>query len=249
MNLVAPAAALLLGVCAALSPGLAKAEPTRLMVRAHSADAKFVGDGTGGVDVTVSEAATGKVLAKGKITGGTGDTKVIITTPHARGTRLTDDKTAGFEATIDIAKPTLVNVSARGPLGKPAAAITVTSSLWMLPGRDVLGDGLVLDFPGLFVDPTATPEAGGLKIAAKVGLMCGCPIEPGGIWAAENYAIEASLLSAGKVVASAPLAYAGAASQFAGSLKAPPGRYVLRVVAADAKTPNAGVVEQPVEVR
>lgn len=227
----------------------AQAEPTRLMVRAHSADAKFIGDGTGGVDVTLTEAATGKVLAKGKIAGGTGDTERIIKTPHARGARLSDDKTAGYEAVIDIDKPTLVNVSARGPLGKPAAAITVTSSLWMLPGRHVVGEGLVLDFPGLYVEPSATPEAGGLKVAAKVGLMCGCPIEPGGVWAAENYAIEASLLSGGKVVATAPLAYAGTASQFAGSLKAPAGRYVLRVVAADAKTPNAGVAETPVEIR
>jgi hypothetical protein len=237
----------------ALAAGVAlgaQAEPTRLMVRAHSADAKFIGTMTGGVEVTLTEAATGKVLAKGAITGGTGDTQTIIRNPHVRGTRLTDDKTAGFEATLDIDKPTLVNVSAHGPVGKPSA-ITVTSSLWMLPGRHVLGDGWVLEFPGLTVEPTTTPgEAGQLKVAAKVGLMCGCPIEPGGLWAAENYTVEASLLSGGKVVANAPLAYAGAPSQFAGTLpKAPAGRYVLRVRAADAKTPNAGVVEQPVEVR
>lgn len=247
MKTLALAAALALAATATAT----QAEPTRLMVRAHSADAKFIGDGTGGVDVTLSEAATGKLLAKGKITGGTGDTKVIITTPHVHGTRLTDDKTAGFEATLDIDRPTLVNVVAHGPLGKPAAAITVTSSLWMLPGRHVLGDGLVLEFPGLAVEPTATQgEPGQLKVAAKVGLMCGCPIEPGGLWAAENYTIEASLLQGGKVVATAPLAYAGAASQFAGVLpKAGAGKYVLRVTAADAKTPNAGVAEIPAEVR
>ncbi len=235
---------------ALLMVGAAQAEPTRLMVRAHSGDAKFIGDGVGGVDVTLTEAATGKALAKGRITGGTGDTKLIISTPHTRGMRLTDEKTAGFEAVLDIAQPTLVNVTARGPLGKPAAAITVTSSLWMLPGRHVLGDGLVLEFPGLTVEPTATPSPEGLKVAAKVAPMCGCPIEPGGLWAAENYAIEASLLAAGKVVVTTPLAYAGAAGQFAATLpKAPAGRYTLRVTAADSRTPNAGVAEQPVEVR
>ena len=33
------------------------------------------------------------------------------------------------------------------------------------------------------------------------------------------------------------------------AITAAPGRYTLRVTAADAKTPNAGVVEQAVEVR
>jgi hypothetical protein len=102
----------------------------------------------------------------------------------------------------------------------------------------------------LVIEPSAQPAAdGALQVAAKVTLMCGCPIEPGGLWDAANYAVEATLLRGDKLVARAPLAYAGQASQFAGRLEKPaPGRYTLRVVAADAKTPNAGVVEQTIDV-
>jgi len=228
----------------------AQAEPTRVMVRARSLDAKFIGTAMGGVQVTLTDARTGAVLAKGLTQGGTGDTDAIMRTPHARGAPLADAKTAGYEAVIDIARPTLVRAEALGPAGKPASAITVSSSLWVLPGRDVSGDGWTLTFPGLVIEPVATPaEDGTLKVAAKVTLMCGCPIEPGGLWDAANYAVEASLLAGDRVVAQAPLAYAGQASQFAGALpKTAPGRYTLRLVATDAKTPNAGVVEQAVEI-
>lgn len=238
------AVALSFGVLAAP----AWAEPTRVMVRAQSLDAKFIGDQMGGVEITLVDAASGRRLAKGLTAGGTGDTGVIMKTPHARGAALSDSKTAGFEAIIDIDQPTLVRAEARGPMGKPASAVRVSSSLWVLPGRDVLGDGWTLTFPGLVIEPSVAPAAGGeLKIAAKVTLMCGCPIEPDGLWNAANYSVEATLMSGRRVVARVPLTYAGQASQFAGDMPgAAPGRYVLRVVAADARTPNAGVVDLPV---
>ncbi len=121
----------------------------------------------------------------------------------------------------------------------------------MLPGRDVVGDGWVLEFPGLVIEPTVTAQGEGrLQVAAKVGLMCGCPIEPGGPWNLANYTVQASLLAKGKVVSQTPLTYAGTPSQFSSALpKTAPGAYVLRITAADAKTPNAGVLEQKVVVR
>jgi hypothetical protein len=236
--------ALALSLCAAA----AQAEPTSIMVRAQSQDAKFIGDQMGGIAVTLSDARTGAVLAKGLTTGGTGDTGVIMKSARMRGGRLSDAKTSGFAAVIDIERPTLVRLDARGPVGKPASAVSVSSTQWVIPGRAIAGDGWVVSFPGLVVEPTATPDpAGGLKVAAKVTLMCGCPIEPGGLWDAGNYAVEAVLLSGRREVARAPLAYAGQTSQFAGVLPAVrPGRYVMRVTAVDATTSNAGVVELPV---
>ena len=239
-------AALALGFAAIASS--AAAEPTRVVVRAHSLDAKFIGTSMGGVEVTLTDPA-GKVLAKGLTSGGTGNTDTLVRNPHARGAPLADASSAAFIATLDLAKPTLVTATARGPMAKPASAITVTSSLWVLPGREVGGDGWILSFPGLVVEPTSAPAPGGLQVTAKVSPMCGCPIEPGGLWDAANYAVEARLLSGERVVAKAPLAYAGAVGTFGGAISAPAGRYTLQVTAADAKTPNAGVVEQTVEVR
>ena len=164
---------------------------------------------------------------------------------------LADAATAGFDAVLDLKQPTLVRVEAVGPVGKPASSITVTSTQWILPGRDIVGDGWVLPFPGMVIEPTAAVAPGGaVQIAAEVRLMCGCPIEPGGVWNADNYTVEARLMKGDREVAKTPLAYAGKPSQFSGALASTrAGKYRLRVIAADATTSNAGVVEIPIRVR
>jgi hypothetical protein len=242
---------IIVAALALLSTGAA-AEPTHLMIRAQAMDAKFIGDQMGGVQVTLSDARTGRVLARGVTQGATGDTGRIMRTPRARGTQLTEASTAGFDAVVDIDSPTLVQAEAIGPAGKAASKIRVTSQLWVLPGRDVAGDGWVLSFPGLVIEPDlAQLSANAPKLSAKISLMCGCPIEPGGLWNAENYVVEAQLLRGNAIIARTPLTYAGKASLFAGSFPqaARPGRYRLRVIASDKITPNAGVWEAPVQVR
>jgi len=220
----------------------ALAEPTRLMVRALALDAKFIGTHTGGVDVTVTDARSGRVLATGRIMGGTGDTTRIMQAPHTRGLSLSDAATAGYEAVLDLAEPTLVRVDARGPLGTPAAILSVSSTLWMLPGRDRVGDGLILTFPGFVIEPAVTQAAGGGRtITAKVTMMCGCPITPGGLWDAADVAVWADLLADGRVISTVPLRPAGQPSQFVSdTVTVPPAATRLRVVAASRTTLNAG---------
>lgn len=240
-----------IGACLALAAGAASAEPTRVTVRAQSVDAKFIGDQMGGVAVTLRDARTGKVLARGLTRGGTGDTPRIMKTPRVRGQAISDGATAGFEAVLDLDQPTLVEAEGVGPAGKPASAVRVTSQMWIIPGRDVASDGWVLSFPGLVIEPDlAGLQADAPVLKAKVSLMCGCPIEPGGLWAAENYSVTAELLQGGRTVSRTPLAYAGAPSQFTARLAAAgPGRYRLRVTATDRTTPNAGVWEASVRLR
>jgi hypothetical protein len=243
--------ALALAASLALLASAALADPTHVMVRAKAQDAKFIGDHMGGVQITLSDVRTGAVLAKGLTKGGTGDTPRIMKTPRTRGMALADPSAAGFEAILDLKQPTLVRVDAVGPVSKPGAAIKVSSTQWILPGHDIVGDGWVLDFPGLVIEPSATFSLGGaLQINAKVSLMCGCPIEPGGIWNADTYRVEALLMKGDREVASTALAYAGQPSQFSGTLPKPPlGRYRLRLIGSDATTSNTGVVEIPVRVR
>ncbi len=237
LKLVFATAAIVLGATPA------PAEPTRVMVRARSLDAKFIGDHTGGVRVTLRDARTGKVLAQGVIRGGTGDTTRLMKTPAARYAQVADEQTAGFPAVIDISEPTRVRVEATGPLKFPQAEIAVTSTLWVAPGRHIDGDGVVLTFPGLIVDPTATQGAdGAVRVVAKISPMCGCPIEQGGLWNADNYSVRATLLRKGAHVAEAAMTFTGKTGEYAAVLPAPgPGRYSVRVVAVDAKTPNTGV--------
>ncbi|MGA0599413.1 hypothetical protein ACO2Q3_01765 [Caulobacter sp. KR2-114] len=249
-------AILALGLAAALAGGgVAAAQPTHVMVRAQALDAKFIGDHVGGVRIVLRDARTGRVLARGLTRGGTGDTTRIMKTPVARGDHLADGSTAGFDAVLDLDRPTLVRAEATGPIGRPGSQIEVSSSLWVIPGRDVTGDGWVLSFPGLVVEPPRVrAEAAGLRVDAKVSPMCGCPIEPGGLWDAGGYTVEAFVLRGEQVVSRTPLAYAGSAGEFTGLAPAigpaaPRGRLTLRLVATDARTPNAGVWEGPLPAR
>lgn len=227
------------------------AEPTRVIVRAQSLDAKFIGDHTGGAAVVLRDARSGRVLARGTTTGETGDTALLMRQPHARRTALTGPTTAGFAATIDIDAPTLVRAELRAPLGHPQAIVTAAAEQWLLPGHDVTGDGWIVPMAGLIVEPGATSGgAAGLRIDATVTLLCGCPIEPGGVWDAADYRIEAALLRGKRIVATGVLAPAGKPSAFAGALTAvPPGRYRLRLTAADAQTRNVGVWTGAVTLR
>ena len=240
------AATFALAASAAASPAFA--QPTHVMVRARSLDAKFIGAHTGGVELVFSNSRTGAVLARGLITGGTGDTPRIMQTPQTRGVDLSDATTAGFDAVLDLSEPTLVKVEARGPMGRPASAISVSSMMWILPGHDVTGDGWVLTFPGLAIEPTAAKSPAGLSVSANVTMMCGCPISPGGVWDAARFTVEAQLLDKGATIARMPLSYGGKASLFNGEFTGvKPGHYVLRIIAAEAGAPNTGVVEQAVD--
>ncbi len=236
-------------ICAAAlltAAGSAAAEPTHLVVRAIAKDAKFIGDAMGGVEITLTDARSGKRLGHGLTAGGTGDTRRLIVEPRVRGQALSTPEAARFEATLDVTKPTLVRAEAKGPLGKPGAVITVASEMWVLPGHDVGGDGWVLELPGLVVEPSSgTASDGTLQIAAKVTLMCGCPIEPGGHWDANQYEVKATLLAKdGHAAGETVLAYAGKPSQFAGTLPPPKGGdYRLVVTAHNASTGNSGVAE------
>ncbi len=242
-------AAVTTAVIAAAISGAAHAEPTEVIVRALSKDAKFIGDSMGGVQVTLTDAATGHELAKGLITGTTGDTQKIMIAPRQRGVAISTPEAAAFRTTLDLDRPTLVRVEAVGPLGKPASQITVTSMKWLAPGQSLTGDGWVLEFPGLVIEPAVAVQAAGLKVNAKVTLMCGCPIEPGGLWDADKYQVSASLIAGGETLASTSLSYAGKPSTFAAELPKPKaGGYRLRVVATNPETGNTGVVEQPIVI-
>jgi hypothetical protein len=248
MNPMIKVLALSASVTLLATPGFG--ETTHVMVRAQAYDAKFIGDHMGGVRITLTDARSGKVLAKGLVQGGTGDTPRIMKSPKARGDQISDTDTAGFDAALDIARPTLVQIRGVGPLGKPESSVEVSSSLWVIPGRDILGDGVVLTFPGLVIEPAAAVQSDGLlHLQATVSPMCGCPIDAGGLWDAANYTVHALLSRRGRQLTTATLAFTGKTGQFAGALPKPPrGRYTVQLVATDAKSLNAGAVTQVLTV-
>jgi len=235
---------------AVLAPSLAQAEPTEITVRVHAKDAKFVGSSIGGARVILRDAQTGEILAQGVTKGSTGDTKRIMQPEGGiRAVRSTDDA-AKFVATIDLKEPRLIEVEAYGPLAQPQATHRVTSSQWVVPGRNISGgDGWVLELPGYVVDvldPPAhvklPPETTEVDLRANVALMCGCPVTPGGLWDADKLEVKALVKRNGEALPPVDLKFAGTASQFAGSIKVfGAGLYDVTVYAYNPANGNTGL--------
>ncbi|MCF4165881.1 hypothetical protein L2U69_09525 [Zavarzinia compransoris] len=231
----------------------AGAEDTPVTVRALSRDAKFIGSSMGGMAVTLRDAATGAVLAEGVTAGGTGDTTRLIKTPRARGDALAGEGDAGFSAVIDLARPTLVEVALRGPVDHPASAVEVTSRMWLMPGLGIAeGDGWVIEVPGFVVDLDQTPATAAvgdsLTLGAKVTMMCGCPVTPGGLWNADTYAIAAHVTVDGEARPDLPLT-GGEGSRYAVPLRFDrPGLWRIDVYAHDPANGNTGVVSREIRV-
>lgn len=111
----------------ALATGAAHAEPTEIVVRAISRDAKFIGSSMGGVAVTFRDAETGEVLAQGVTEGATGDTRNIMQSPGRRAVLASADA-AAFRVTLDIDRPRLIEAELFGPLTQRQAAMRPASS-------------------------------------------------------------------------------------------------------------------------
>ncbi|MEX2479979.1 MAG: hypothetical protein WD928_03860, partial [Gammaproteobacteria bacterium] len=198
------------------------AEPTHVVIRVLSRDAKFVGSSMGGVQIAVRDVLSGEILASGVTAGSTGDTDLAMHRQGGRRALLVDDNTAAWRVTLDLDAPRLLEVTAVGPLGQMQAAHRVSASQWVIPGRHLDGgNGWILELPGFVVDildPPAHIKLTGaiteVEVTANVVLMCGCPIEPDGLWDANAYEVRALVVHDGENIGAFPLAYAGQTSRF-----------------------------------
>lgn len=237
-----------IGACVlALMPAVTSAEPTAIVVRVLSEGGKYVGTSMGGAKVVVRDTRTGAVLASGQTSGTTGDTRRIMA-GGPRGAPLADEASAAFRAEIDLDAPRLVEIEVFGPLAQPQAAVRVTTQRWLVPGQAPVGDGFVVELPGLVVDVT-DPAAhqrqtagASIRLAANIALMCGCPIEPGGIWDAARFDVRASIRRDDQPAGEVRLGYGGRTGLFTGEfVAAKPGAYVVTITAVDSRTGAAGV--------
>ena len=225
---------------------------THVLVRVRAHDAKLIGDEVGGARVTITDVANGDVLATGITTGATGDTRAIIRTPHERHADFMNTPgAAGFHASFRLKRPTVVEISAVGPLSYPQATARASKTLLLEPGAAIGGNGVVLDLQGLIVEvldaPVATAGAG-VAVRARVRMLCSCATEPGGLWTVER--VTARLMDGDDVVAEAPLQYSGQTSVYTGTVPSPrAGAFTLVVVAADTDGVNFGIATRPVSIR
>lgn len=230
--------------------------PTTVVVRAVAQDAKIIGSGVGGARITIRDSHTGEVLASGIQEGGTGDTPAIMGDRPRSGGVFAVEGGAYFSAELQLSEPTAVVVEAAGPLGTDHAIQHASVSLLLVPGHDIVGDGVVITLHGFTVEVVEAPSeatAGGpVAVRARITMLCGCPTQPGGMWDADEYDLSMELVGDAGAIVSAPLNYAGETSTYEGELAVPagldPGMFELRIIAVHASRANAGMVVQPIRI-
>ena len=151
---------------------------TKVVVHVVSKDAKIIGSGVGGALVRIKNLETGEVLAEGKQEGGTGDTDRIMVQPRRRGETLygTPDG-ALFQAEIFLDKPTQVEIYTEAPLAYPQSLQKGSKTLTLIPGKNILGEGVILELSGLIVNilspspKESLKKGGGVFVRAEIRML------------------------------------------------------------------------------
>jgi hypothetical protein len=244
-NLVLPF--LVLAIICPPSTSLAQVA-TRVRVRVVAHDAKVIGDEMGGARITIRDAATGEVLAQGNQRGGTGSTDALVSNPIGRGDPVCDlDGAAFFETALELTEPTVLEFVGEGPLAYEHAMQRTSRRMLVVPGQDILENGVVLELNGFVVELLApveiTDSLRATRVTARVRMMCGCTLEPGGLWDASRVRVVARLYHAGRLLKEEHLVYAGEPSLFAGeiSFAGVPGGSELVVLALYPSRANFGI--------
>jgi hypothetical protein len=165
--------AVLSGVFLSVAPAFSGGGiPTKVLVRVVSKDAKVIGSGVGGAAVRIVNARTGETLAQGKQEGGTGDTDRIMVQPRGRGKVVYGTPGAAFFlAEIGLERPTQVAIRVEAPLGFPQALQRGSKTITLIPGKNIGGEGVVIELDGLIVDIVAPGTTAALRKGEELRVM------------------------------------------------------------------------------
>ncbi len=227
------------------------ATETQIIVRAKAKDAKFIGSSLGGAYVIIKNKMSGEILAQGKTQGSTGNTDLIMKTPRERGKSIADDNTAKFMAVVDIDEPLFVTIEVHAPINNKQARVNASTELWLIPGKHILGDGVIVEIPGFIIDileprthhyiSLASVEAKPFKLKANIVMMCGCTINKNGIWDSEKMEVKAIVKLNDELLTEVPLSLVST-NLFEGELTIEKeGQYEVIIYAYDDASGNTGV--------
>jgi hypothetical protein len=142
---------------------------TKVVVRVVAKDAQVIGSGVGGALVRIKNLETGEVLAEGKQEGGTESTDRIMIQPHRRGETIYGTFGAAyFEAKIPLDRPTEIEIYAEAPLGYLHAMQKGSKTLLLIPGRHIVGEGVIIELNGLIVNVVSPSPKETLKKGEEV---------------------------------------------------------------------------------
>lgn len=218
---------------------------TEVLVRVVAHGAMVLGDKVGGARVTITDVATGNVLASGLQQGEAGDQNQTMRTPRMMGEpHYSSRAAASFRATLHLERPTLVEISARGPLAHPQATQRVSTTVLLIPGQDPTNDGIVLHLYG-FIVQIEHPKPGApliarddVKLRASVRTLSGSPVRPHGDWDSRKMTIYGEVLLGERILERLQMFPVGSTGSFEAPFFVPrdadaPNGVTLRVVASD----------------
>jgi hypothetical protein len=230
--------------------------PTPVVVRVVASHAMALGDSVGGAYVTITDAATGAILAAGPQVGPSGDLRTIMQTPRLQSEQVYSAKdSAAFKAELKLTKPTVVEITGEGPLKYPNAKRRAVKTVLLYPGKPVTGDGIVLELNGLLVTieaptndrPLGIGDAGTIRVTVR--MLCNCLVEPFGNWDSRKMELYGEMRDGDRVLSRIDLYHQGK-GVFQGNFTIPRSlktqeKLTLRVVASDAEGVNSGFDEIP----
>ena len=242
-------------------PRLNEPQPTTILVRVVAHGAMVLGKDVGGARVMITDVASGRILATGLQQGEAGDQNQIMRTPRMMGEPVyTSRPSASFSATLDLAAPTQVDITAEGPLAYPAAAQRASARVWVIPGQDLTQDGIVLTLNGYIVEINAPRpnepliEREDVMLRASVRTLSGSLVRPHGDWDSRKIQIYGEVLIGDHVLERLQMFYTGRQADFEAPFFVPlsqeaPDGITVRVVAADPAGGNFGVGHATFPVR
>jgi hypothetical protein len=228
-------------------------KPTTILVRVVAHGSMVLGKEVGGARITITDVASGQILASGLQQGEQGDQNQIMRTPHLMEEPLYSSRaSASFTTTLELTHPTLVDIAAEGPLAYPASGQRVSKRMWLIPGHDLTNDGIVLALYGYIVqiehpkssEPLIAKDD--VMLRASIRTLSGAPVRPHGDWDSRRVHIYGELLIGGRVLERLQMFYSGEKANFEAPFFVPlpkdaPDGITLRVVAADPASGNFGV--------
>jgi hypothetical protein len=234
-------------------PHLNDPKPTMILVRVVAHGAMVLGREVGGARITITDVASKRILATGIQQGEAGDQNQIMRTPHLMEEPIYSSRpSAAFTTTLELSKPTLVEISAEGPLAYPASAQRTTKTILLVPGQDLTNDGIVLHLYGYLVQ-IERPKPGDsliakedVKLRASIRTLSGALVRPHGDWDSRKIRIYGEVLIEDRIVERLQMFYSGDSSSFEAPFFVPaskdaPNGITVRVMATDLSTGNSGM--------
>jgi hypothetical protein len=250
-----PAPCLAIPATEAPPPALHLNNPTQttILVRVVAHGSMVLGKNVGGARVTITDVVTKQVLATGIQQGDAGDQNQIMRTPRLMEEPLYSSRpSAAFTATFDLLQPTLVEVTAEGPLAYPVSSQRASTTVWLVPGQNMTNDGVVLHLYGYLVQ-IEHPKQGepltakdDVPLRASVRTLSGALVRPHGDWDSRKIHIYGELMIGDVVIERLQMFYSGERATFEAPFFVPlqkdaPDGITLRVIAADPASGNFGI--------